>query len=697
MKTLLSSTLCFVLICCSHVIAQQSSPSDPTTNWKSKHQNRLLLGVIGGGSLNFHRGILTTKEGILECGQFENATTLGWLLGNSINIPITEQLSIAPTLYFHKANAGFSAGNPVQPRVSLGNGSTVPMNTDHTLNVSLDYLTLDVPLRYFINERLYAFVGGSIGFNIGTSFEQEENILSPTGLTFLDGSTTRKVFAGTFTDANGVSSSSALRFAGIVGVGYMLPVSQSIIVHPELSYQYALSPVLADNDWKVHALRGGIGISYVLESAPTIEPTKPEEIKPLPPPPAPVPAPAPAPPVAILDVYNTSSGKVQDFAEVSIVENRTIDVLPLLPYIFFEQSSSDLPEKYNRLISASTNEFKESSLGNEQLTVYYHLLNIIGVRMRKYPTSSITLIGCIESDDEWKTKSLAQKRTRSVADYLVNVWGIDKQRITLKQRTLPFYPSTQRIADGRNENRRVEIESDDKRVLAPVYVRSIQRTVQPDGLVIKPSVVYSGIINESSIELSDSRNNQLWSRNQQGSNPVEVSSTEAKLNTIKSSEPIQAKVTVTSDDKRTSTAVRSIPVRKSYTSSRGNSEIVKDTMIERYSMILFNFDRASTIETNNQIISMIRSRIRTSSSVAIEGMTDYIGRKRNNLRLSSSRANAVESSILQFIKPISVRSTGLGEVELFDNTTPEGRFYNRRVLIEIATPLDNGDDMEGEE
>lgn len=693
MKILLLSTLCVVLFC-STVLAQVSMPTDSIFNWKSKHQNRLLLGIIGGGSLNLHRGVLTTNDGILECGQFENATTLGWLLGNSVNIPITEQLSIAPTLYFHKANATFSADNPVQPRVALGNGATVPMSTDQTLGVSLNYLTLDIPLRYFISERLYALIGGSVGLNIGTSFEQEEKIISPSGLTFLDGSTNRKIFAGTFTDANGNSTSSSLRYAGIIGLGYMLPIHQSIVVHPEISFQYALSPVLNDNNWKVHSLRAGVGVSYVLESAPVIMPTKIEEVIPTPQPIAP---PPPAPPIALLDVYNTTSGKVEDYAEVSIVEHRTTDVLPLLPYIFFEQSSSELSDKYKRLSTATINEFKESYLGNEQLNVYYHLLNIIGARMKKYPTSSITLIGCIESDDEWKVKNLAQKRTRSIVDYLVNVWGIDKGRINIKQRVLPLYPSTQRIADGRNENRRVEVESDDKRVLAPVYVRSIQRSVQPDGLVIKPSVVYSGKINESSIELADSKGSVLWSRSQQGSNPVEVSSSEAKLNTIKFAEPIKAKVNIVSDDKRISSAERSIPVRKSYTSSRGNSEIVKDTMIERYSMILFNFDRASTIETNNQIISMIRSRIRTSSTVSIEGMTDYIGRKRNNLRLSDSRANAVESSILQFIRPVEIHSIGLGEVELFDNTSPEGRFYNRRVLIEIATPLDNGDDMEGDE
>lgn len=153
---------------------------------------------------------------------------------------------------------------------------------------------------------------------------------------------------------------------------------------------------------------------------------------------------------------------------------------------------------------------------------------------------------------------------------------------------------------------------------------------------------------------------------------------------------------VTDDSGKVIAVERTVPVRRTFTSSRGNAQIVRDTLIERYSLILFNFDRASTISgENDQIMRLIRSRVRTNSEVRVDGMTDAIGREESNKRLSESRAKVVQDDINAFIKPEKLTSNGLGEVTLFNNELPEGRFYNRRVFVEIATPLNPDLDEEG--
>ena len=76
-------------------------------------------------------------------------------------------------------------------------------------------------------------------------------------------------------------------------------------------------------------------------------------------------------------------------------------------------------------------------------------------------------------------------------------------------------------------------------------------------------------------------------------------------------------------------------------------------------------------------------------------MTDALGREESNKRLSESRAKVVQDEINAFIKPEKLTINGLGEVTLFNNELPEGRFYNRRVFVEIATPLNPDLDEEG--
>jgi outer membrane protein OmpA-like peptidoglycan-associated protein len=89
-------------------------------------------------------------------------------------------------------------------------------------------------------------------------------------------------------------------------------------------------------------------------------------------------------------------------------------------------------------------------------------------------------------------------------------------------------------------------------------------------------------------------------------------------------------------------------------------------------------------------------RLFPTSDAVVVGHTDVIGSDEYNLKLSASRgAKAKEelASLLQ-IKVKSLDSKGVGEAEpLFDNSLPEGRFYNRTVQVIIETPVsevDNG-------
>lgn len=110
----------------------------------------------------------------------------------------------------------------------------------------------------------------------------------------------------------------------------------------------------------------------------------------------------------------------------------------------------------------------------------------------------------------------------------------------------------------------------------------------------------------------------------------------------------------------------------------------------RYSLTLFKIDDATLGVNNERLLrEEIVPDIYTTSRVTVTGYTDVIGLEDRNQRLSEQRAEAVARRIRSEKGPNGYReliARGVGETDpLYSNGTPEGRFYNRTVQIEINT------------
>ncbi|MEP7220313.1 MAG: OmpA family protein, partial [Bacteroidota bacterium] len=112
-------------------------------------------------------------------------------------------------------------------------------------------------------------------------------------------------------------------------------------------------------------------------------------------------------------------------------------------------------------------------------------------------------------------------------------------------------------------------------------------------------------------------------------------------------------------------------------------ERIADKQIDRYSLIIFDFDKGDLNETNRKIAQFIKARIRPTAAVTIEGSTDRIGEAEYNKRLSEERARSTARAL--GVAGGTVR--GIGESGLYDNDLPEGRFYCRTVSIVVETPV----------
>ncbi|MGD9249500.1 MAG: OmpA family protein [Desulfobacteraceae bacterium] len=377
---------------------------------------------------------------------------------------------------------------------------------------------------------------------------------------------------------------------------------------------------------------------------------------------------------------------------VTIEEISTIDSAPLLNYLFFETSQSELSQRYLQLKSqADTDTFSETAL-TSVMEKHRHLLNIIGHRMRKYPDAAITLVGCnSNTGQERARKDLSRSRAESVRAYLRYVWGIQADRMTIEDRNLPEAPSTNRIAEGQAENQRVEIRSDHAGMLDTVKSEYVEKISDVQQITFIPGVTAEAGIQDWKVTLrcGDSIIGAFKGVGEMALS-YELPLEKAHLDKLAKAGQITASLEVT--DKESKQLVLDeagrLPVkfvkRKERLAQKQGYKVR-----EKYALILFDYDSAAIKARNKTIVDRIIKRMKDvpQASVDIVGHTDNIGKEDYNITLSERRAEAVKAQFDQ-IPDIALAGnmtmSGDGPHNpLYDNTAPEGRALNRTVTIAL--------------
>jgi hypothetical protein len=111
----------------------------------------------------------------------------------------------------------------------------------------------------------------------------------------------------------------------------------------------------------------------------------------------------------------------------------------------------------------------------------------------------------------------------------------------------------------------------------------------------------------------------------------------------------------------------------------------------RYS-IIYEFNKSKAIAIYEKyLIEVVTPKIPIGATVIIHGHTDIIGEEVHNQDLSLARANDVKNILESGLSKagrndVKFEVLGFGENENkspFENKTPEERFYNRTVVIDI--------------
>jgi outer membrane protein OmpA-like peptidoglycan-associated protein len=376
-------------------------------------------------------------------------------------------------------------------------------------------------------------------------------------------------------------------------------------------------------------------------------------------------------------------------AVVTIEELTTIDSSPFLNFIYFDAGDSEIPSRYTVFSSQSdARKFDESQLKGT-LEKHHNVLNILGRRLLDHDDARIRIVGCNSNRDEEHGKTdLSRSRAEAVRAYLKYIWGIESSRMEVEARNLPAVASTSSRIEGREENQRVEIYSDAPALTDIVKSTYVQEISDAGQFLIQPQIVSGYDIDRWTIKLSGD-GTPLESLTGQGDieKAYHLALADVGLNKLSAYQTITAEIEVT--DRKGQTALASGDARINFIRRKERMAQKEGyRVLEKYALILFDFNRADIQAHNKAIVDRIVARIKEipNATVSIVGHTDTIGHEAYNLDLSTRRAKAAYDQILAGGVPEGDNITykGIGPHDaLFDNELPEGRALNRTVTVTL--------------
>ncbi len=465
-----------------------------------------------------------------------------------------------------------------------------------------------------------------------------------------------------------------------IGLGYNFHIGRGIILTPSVKYNLALTSFSDKRDidnegiknritanWAANKIEFGLAVKFPISSEEIIEEDIIKDESNL---------------SADLNIYgiDTNGNRISN-PTLIIEEVETEEHFPLLSTIYFPEGSSNLSDTRTELLDdIGVSNFREEHLKSDAISINHSLLNIIAYRMYYNKDSKIMVVGY---SNENESSELALERANTVKNYLVDVWGTTPDKITVRTDKI-LNKSTS--SDAIEENSRVEILPADLSsyvLFTPITLSFIDKISNPPMIEFEPSVEADAGFSNLVLDISqkgntikqfntNSTSNILWT--------VEGIEYDSPLNvTLLARDFNNSSVKI---DKEVS--IENITMRTKKETIIKDSGLVGNYKIERYSLILFEYDKSDISKLDAQNIKNIKSRMKPNSKVLISGFGDRNGTQQYNKNLAHRRCEEVAK--LLGVKNAIIRAVGNDNL-LFDNSFPEGRALSRTVRIEIKTPI----------
>ena len=656
-----SIILCaFILIGILTPIQAQDSIQYTKPSW--------YFGVAAGANINFYQGSTRVlNEVITTINTFHNGSGVG--------------LFAAPLIEYRPADSRW--GVILQAGYDSRQGKfdekiANSCNCPEDLNTDLSYITVEPSLRFApFKSNLYLYAGPRLAFNYSKSFQYqlEVNPDIPNQLS--------TVVRYNFSDIRTPFISMQ------IGAGYDIPLTSprhrtQLVLSPFVSFQpYFGQKPRSIETWNITTVRVGAALK-IGRGDKIVIPVKKEVF---------------VPTVVVVEPEVTFTVNSPNNI---VTQRRVREIFPLRNYVFFDLSSTEIPNRYVLLKKDQVQNFKEDDLemsvpadfsgrSGRQMKVYYNVLNILADRMLKHPETSIRLTGnSMQGEEEGMTMAM------NVKGYLVSVWGIDPARIKTEGRIKPRIPSeqpggTKELDLLREGDRRVSIWTE-----SPELIMEFQSGPDAPLRPVAINVVQEAPLDSYlsfNVEGADTAFNS-WSmeiRDDAGTVQYFGPYTQEKVS-------IPGKTIL-------GTRLEGDYKVKMIGNTKTNKVIVKEATVHmvlwvaskdvegtRFS-ILYEFNNSIAItQYHKYLTEFINPKIPIGGTVIIHGHTDIIGDEAYNLKLSIARANDARDIMEEGLKKagrndVKFEVYGFGEDQKeapFDNKYPEERFYNRTVIIDIV-------------
>ena len=527
---------------------------------------------------------------------------------------------------------------------------------DHIIDPSINAISVDMGMTFYPFESLPLGIrpGFKVGFLQGMTFTQEERLVSPSGVTWENGSTVRNETGGDIPEA--ASALLALSLA----LKYDTYEFDNFLVTPQLQFNYGLNN-FSSVDWKINSANLGIAINYRVP--------RPERIPPMP---APMPLFPEPPSSAGLDLALNVSSRNNPLHNNSqliynlFVEEKTSS-FSILPVVFFKDNSAEFIDNNHK--------FKEG-FEKAQHNVFDELKNYV----KNNPGLNIRLIA---KSLDTESPDIADLRIKKVKDILIST-GIDANRIHTDKETVKI--SSLNHDELKEENRAVWFEFDDKKeILNAVGDTSVTITSGKLNLEIRPEIKAEAGISEFNGKILLGGNDadrfdadgKEWNYkfDDEADNP-QYDAGLTLIAELKDGEGKNIKETVNLE---LTPIVKRIQSYENLISENDN-EITRE-----YILGYFDFDESQFSYFDDNVGSKIKSAVEAGKTVQIYPLTDRTGSKEHNARLAVARMYAALNKLginkedVQIIIP---------ENFLFSNDSPYGRILNRSILVRIKDTLE---------
>lgn len=627
------------------------------------HARWLSVGGVNSGGMTFEYGEVLIPE-LVDCDTLVAGDGFSWHASLLADRPVAGDLSLQLRVGVYLESGELRKRGSFPLLLRTEGGGVVDGIYDHVLRFDRTLLATALLARHEVG-RVELSGGAELAARLAGSETFEQEAISPPTL-LLRGQRVAEIRSGRLVGPAAVS------VGALASIGYRLPLSRRSWLVPELSATLPITGMAETMPWRRARIAAGASLRFDLLESPPI----------IPPPDTPVVTRVPR-----LEPAITTSPAI---VEVRVDEYDSTEALALLNQVFFDEASTTLPSRYNRLDSVGAARFSTTQLVGSALEAYYDLLNIVGLRMRGTPAASLEIKG-YRNGREAGGSALSKGRAEEIRRYLVEAWGIAPRRLRVSGGALPPSPARETFEEGFVENSRVELVPSDPNITGPVIRRHIQRTATPPSVVFFPRGEAEAGVRAWRLEVVG--DTASWRRFEGAGAPPDSivwdwRSDRRQLPTI----PMDLAYRLELEDstgRRVATPLSQIRVEYR-TLSQTLEHRENDSIIASYSLLLFNFDSPSVSPADQELLRAIAATgIDPRSVVTITGYTDSLGLESHNRDLALRRASET-ARLLRELAPaeatIIVNTEG-GERERFPYDTPEGRSHCRTVVIEVRTPI----------